>query len=191
MPAIAVIAVCLSANAFAIDPNRQLSQYVHTIWGPEKGFPGGSISSIAQTADGYLWIGTEKGLIRFDGLSFRKFEQAAPAAFPLGPVKGLLADEQGNLWILLQSTKLLRYHEGTFELSRGEAENGITAICRSSTGTVLASSLAKGTLAYDGKQFKSVSAGPVFEDPVARANGEPPDQNHAKVKELCARRNAT
>jgi ligand-binding sensor domain-containing protein/signal transduction histidine kinase len=175
-----VIAVCLTACAFATDPNRLPSQYVHTIWGPEKGFPGGSISSIAQTSDGYLWIGTERGLVRFDGLSFRKFEQATPTALPLGPVKRLLADGQGNLWILLENTKLLRYHDEIFELSRGEAENGITAICRSTTGAVLVSSLARGTLAYDGKQFKAVSAGPVFEDPVARANGVPPDERNTR-----------
>jgi len=153
-----------------------LSQYVHTIWGLEKGFPGGSISSIAQSSDGYLWIGTDRGLIRFDGLNFQNFVQTIPTAFPIGAVKSLLVDGQGNLWILLQSTKLLRYHDGTFELSRGEAENGITAICRSATGTVLVSSLAKGTLAYNGKQFEAVSTSPVFADPVARANGVRPDE---------------
>jgi len=97
-----VIAVCLTGSAFATDPNRMVSQYVHTTWGAEKGFPGGSISSIAQTGDGYLWIGTDRGLIRFDGLGFRKFEIAKPNSLPIGPVKSLLADDQGNLWVLLQ-----------------------------------------------------------------------------------------
>src|SRR5215469_10058780 len=166
MAAGALVALCLAACAFARDPNRLLSQYVRTTWGPEKGFPGGSISSIAQTPDGYLWIATDRGLIRFDGLSFRKFEQA-PETFPIGPVKSLVVDGQGNLWVLLQNTKLLRYHEATFELSRGEAENGITAICLSTNGGILVSSLARGILAYDGKQFKAVSGGAVFEDPVA------------------------
>ena len=176
-----VIAVCLTGSAFATDPNRMVSQYVHTTWGAEKGFPGGSISSIAQTGDGYLWIGTDRGLIRFDGLGFRKFEIAKPNSLPIGPVKSLLADDQGNLWVLLQNTKLLRYHQGVFELSRGEAENGITAICRSAAGTVLVSSLARGTLAYNGKQFEDFSSGPVFEDPVARANGAPRDDRNTHL----------
>jgi ligand-binding sensor domain-containing protein/signal transduction histidine kinase len=177
----ALVALCLASCASASDPDRLLSQYVQTSWGPEKGFPGGSISSIAQTPDGYLWIATDRTLIRFDGFSFRKFEQASPDTFPIGPVKTLVVDGQGNLWVLLQNTKLLRYHEGSFELSRGEAENGITAICRSTNGGVLVSSLARGILAYDGKQFEAVSGGPVFEDPVARANGVRPDQRNTRL----------
>jgi len=180
--AIAVLAgLCLPTSASALDPSRVLSQYVRDSWGTEKGFPGGSISAIVQTPDGYLWIGTDKGLIRFDGLNFRKFEQATPNAFPVGPVANLLPDEQGNLWVLLRSTKLLRYHGGIFELSRGEAENGITAICRNTAGGVLVSSLAKGTLIYNGAQFQRVQSGPVYADPVARANGVPPDERSSSL----------
>lgn len=180
--AIAALAgLCLPTSAQALDPSRVLSQYVRDSWGTEKGFPGGSISAIVQTPDGYLWIGTDKGLVRFDGLNFRKFEQATPNAFPVGPVANLLADGQGNLWVLLRNTKLLRYHDGIFELSRGEAENGITAICRSTAGGVLVSSLAKGTLMYDGVQFQRIQSGPVYADPVARANGVPPDERSSSL----------
>lgn len=149
--------MCLAVSAFAIEPNRMLSQYAHTFWETEKGFPGGSVSSIAQTTDGYLWIGTDKGLIRFDGLNFRQFDQASPFSFSVGAVQKLVADAQGNLWILLQSTKLLRYHDGTFDLSRGEAENGITTMSRGTGGDVLLYSLAMGTLTYNGERFVSVS----------------------------------
>src|SRR6266566_8500996 len=135
-----VVALYLAVSASALDPNRTVSQYIRSSWGPEKGFASGSVTAIAQTTDGYLWIGTDKGLVRFDGLNFRQFEQANPSLFPIGPVQKLLADAQGNLWILLQSTKLLRYHQGTFDLSRGEAENGITAVGRGTGGAVLLSS---------------------------------------------------
>ncbi len=83
--------------------------------------------------DGYLWIGTEKGLIRFDGLSFRPFQQASPSTFTIGPVQGLIADARGNLWILLQSTKILRYHDGKFEPGGDEAEVGITSSANGET----------------------------------------------------------
>jgi len=99
-------------------------------WGSEKGFTGGSVTALAQTPDGYLWIGTEKGLIRFDGFSFLNFPQATPTTLPIGPVQALASDEQGNLWILLQSTKILRYHEGKFELGREVAEFGITSLLK-------------------------------------------------------------
>ena len=152
-----LVIVCCGVSATAVDPNRMMSQYLRDSWGTERGFPGGVVSSFAQTPDGYLWIGTDKGLIRFDGLNFRKFEQASPSPFTIGPVRSLLADAQGNLWILLQSTKLLRYRDGAFEISRGEAENGVTAIGHDMGGAVLLSSLAMGVLTYNGERFVSVS----------------------------------
>ena len=148
--------MCFAVSAQAIDPSRMVSQYLRDSWGTEKGFPGGSVSSIAQTADGYLWIGTDKGLLRFDGLNFRQFEQAS-GSFAIGPVRTLLADSQANLWILLQDTKLFRYHDGKFELVRGEAENGVTAMALDTTGKAVVSSVAMGVLIYDGKQFLATS----------------------------------
>src|SRR5690349_14901778 len=62
--------------AHALDPDRLLSQYMRERWGSDKGFAGGSVTALAQTPDGYLWIGTEKGLIRFDGFNFHSFPQA-------------------------------------------------------------------------------------------------------------------
>ncbi len=156
----AVALVCLALPAQAIDPNRTISQYIRERWGNERGFPGGAVSSIAQTPDGYLWIGTTKGLIRFDGLNFQLYQQAVPSALPIGPVQGLTADAQGNLWILLQSTRILRYHDGKFEPGREEAEFGITSVLRRKDGAVLLSSLAIGTLMYsDGKYEALTSAG--------------------------------
>src|SRR5437660_2945947 len=113
---ITALALALSASlAHALDPNLPLSQYMRERWGSDKRFTGGSVTALAQSLDGYLWIGTEKGLIRFDGFNFRTFSQAAPTTFPIGPVQALASDAQGNLWILLQSTKILRYREGKFE----------------------------------------------------------------------------
>jgi len=160
--------VYFAAAAYAVDPHRMISQYSRDRWGDRSGFPGGSVSAIAQTADGYLWIGTEKGLIRFDGLNFRTFPQATPESFPIGPVQGLVADAASNLWILLQSTKILRFHDGKFELGRDEAEFGITAIGRRSNGSVLFSSLAYGTLTYNGHGFE-ILASPGGEQPASSA----------------------
>ena len=59
----------LVTDARALDPNRLLSQYVSEQWLTESRFPGGAVNGITQTADGFLWIGTDTGLIRFDGLN--------------------------------------------------------------------------------------------------------------------------
>ena len=93
-----VVVVCLACPLRAIDPGRMLSQYMREQWGSERGFTGGAVTAIAQTSDGYLWIGTEKGLIRFDGLNFRLYQQAVPTPLAIGSVQGLAADNQGNLW---------------------------------------------------------------------------------------------
>src|SRR5882757_6264257 len=52
----------------ALDPALDVSQYAHTAWKVRDGFTKGSIFAIAQTPDGYLWLGTEFGLLRFDGV---------------------------------------------------------------------------------------------------------------------------
>src|SRR6516225_1342443 len=116
---IGVALVCSAAPANAIDPDRAISQYIRDQWGSDKGFPGGSVSAIAQSADGYLWIGTDKGLIRFDGLNFQLFPLAVPSSLPIGPIQGLMADAEGNLWIVLQSTQILRYHDGNLTSGAG------------------------------------------------------------------------
>ena len=57
-------AICLSLPAHAIDPNRTIAQYLQERWSGDRGFPGGLVTALAQTRDGYLWIGTDKGLAR-------------------------------------------------------------------------------------------------------------------------------
>lgn len=150
----ALVSVYVAMKMYALDRTRMMSEYMREHWSTERGFPRGTVSAIAQTADGYLWIGTDRGLIRFDGLDFRSFPQATPMPLTIGPVKALVTDLEGNLWILLQNTKILRYHQGSFELGRDEAEDGITAIGTRADGGVLFSSLAYGALTYGKGKFE-------------------------------------
>src|SRR6266849_5230366 len=169
-------AVCFAVSASAVDPTRTVSQYLHDSWGTERGWPGGSITAIAQTSDGYLWIGTDKGLVRFDGLNFHQFERAHPDPILIGPVRTLLVDASDNLWILLQNTQLFRYHNGNFELIRGEAENGTTAMARGTSGAVLLSSLAAGTLTYSDNRFRTLSSAAPDRYPFSWSYGNMPDR---------------
>src|SRR5579864_2509811 len=168
--------VCLAVSASALDPTRTVSQYLYDSWGTERGWPGGSITATAQTSDGYLWIGTDKGLVRFDGLNFHRFERAHPDPILIGPVRTLLVDASDNLWILLQNTLVFRYQNGNFELIRGETENGTTALARGTSGAVLLSSLAEGTLTYSDNRFRSLSSAALLTDAARVANSEAPDQ---------------
>jgi ligand-binding sensor domain-containing protein/signal transduction histidine kinase len=173
----AVALLCSALPARAVDPDRAISHYIRDRWGSEKGFPGRSVSAIAQTSDGYLWIGTEKGLIRFDGLNFQVFEHAAPSSLPIGGIQQLMADGDGNLWIVLQSTQILRHRDGKFELGREEAELGITSVGRRRDGTVLLSSLAFGTLAYRGGKYEILTSPSEIAAPETTATAEADTRN--------------
>ncbi len=168
--------VCFAVSASALDPTRTVSQYLHDSWGTERGWPGGSITAVAQSSDGYLWIGTDKGLVRFDGLNFHQFQLAHPDPIWIGPVRTLVVDASDNLWILLQNTLVFRYQNGNFELIRGETENGTTAMARGASGAVLLSSLAEGTLTYSDTRFRSLSSAALPADAARVANSEAPDQ---------------
>jgi len=176
-----LITVWLACPANAIDPNRMISQYIRTHWETERALSGGSVTALAQTADGYLWIGTQKGLFRFDGVNFESFHQASPNAFPIGPVQQLVADGHGNLWILLQNTKLLRYYHGKFELGRDEAEFGITAIGKRSDGTILFASLAYGALTYRDGKFEVLDRSSTSAIPVGATTGQAADNLSSRL----------
>jgi ligand-binding sensor domain-containing protein len=154
-------AVCSLTTAQALDPNRAMVQYIHDRWGPEQGFPGGAVYSIAQTTDGYLWIGAERGLVRFDGLSFRLIKQSESAAAPAPPVLGLTTDTEGNLWIRAQNMGLLRYRDGVFQdvlADLGWADTRVTAMCRARNGHVLFLAPSNGALTYTGGKLEMLAS---------------------------------
>jgi ligand-binding sensor domain-containing protein/signal transduction histidine kinase len=153
-----------------------VSQYLHDSWGTETGLPSESITAIAQTSDGYLWIGTDRGLVRFDGFNFHQFERAPTDQILIGPVRTLLVDASDNLWILLQNTQVFRYHNGNFETILGRSDNGTTAMARGTSDAVLFSSLAEGTLTYTDNHFRTLSSAALFADAARVAKGEAPDQ---------------
>ena len=69
-----LLLVAWSPAAPALDPRKSLTQYVHDTWQTEQGLPQNSVTAITQTRDGYLWLGTQEGLVRFDGVRFTVFD---------------------------------------------------------------------------------------------------------------------
>src|SRR6185295_9772816 len=92
-----LLAVC--PPAFAVDPALDVSQYVHTAWRVRDGFSKGAINALAQTSDGYLWLGTEFGLLRFDGVRNVTWEPPSGESLPDAYIRSLLAARDGTLWI--------------------------------------------------------------------------------------------
>ena len=92
--------LCLcAAPAHALDPGKRLSQYAHFAWRIQDGFFKGSPYAIAQTLDGYLWIGTTSELLRFDGVRFVPWHPDRGKQLPSSEVTALLAARDGSLWI--------------------------------------------------------------------------------------------
>lgn len=88
-----------------------LSRYLSDVWQIEDGLPQNGIQTIAQTRDGYLWLGTPGGLVRFDGVRFTVFNQGQ---FQNDNIHALLEDHLGRLWIGTYGGGLYQYANGRF-----------------------------------------------------------------------------
>lgn len=106
------------SEARAFDTQRSLQQLRHTAWTSREGAPA-EIWTLAQTSDGYLWLGTGAGLYRFDGASFEKFQPIKGESLPSLNVNSLVATRSGDLWIGFASGALARLRAGhltTFDI---------------------------------------------------------------------------
>src|SRR5215470_3939315 len=86
-------------SAFSLDPALDVSQYAHTSWRIRDGFANGRINSIAQTSDGYLWLATDFGMRRFDGVKYVSWQPPADQHLTTNVILKLLAARDGTLWI--------------------------------------------------------------------------------------------
>src|SRR5215831_11100951 len=86
-------------GAWGLDAGLDVSQYAHTAWKVRDGFVRGAIFAIAQTPDGYLWLGTESGLVRFDGVRAVPWQPPGGERLPGNFVNVLLVARDGTLWI--------------------------------------------------------------------------------------------
>jgi signal transduction histidine kinase/ligand-binding sensor domain-containing protein len=161
-PLIGVVLAGLVTDARALDPHRLPSQYVREQWTVQTRFPGGAVNGIAQTADGYLWIGTDKGLIRFDGFDFKPVSFTSITTAPNVSILQLLTDARGTLWIRPEGAYLVRL-KGEFESARYDL-NAITALSKDNNNGVLVSDIGQGTfrLRADTVQKLGPSSPPVI-----------------------------
>ncbi len=90
------------------------ADYLIDLWTSDNGLPDSSVTAIAQTPDGYLWIGTYNGLARFDGVQFVTFDPFNTPALKHARVDGLFVDAQGTLWINTRDGSMTAWHNGVF-----------------------------------------------------------------------------
>ncbi|HEY1755615.1 MAG TPA: two-component regulator propeller domain-containing protein [Bryobacteraceae bacterium] len=91
--------VWCAGTGLALDSSRSLTQYVHRIWTTQQGLPSGTIYDIWQTRDGFLWLGTQTGLVRFDGVRFTPAETLYPGLPENLWVRSGFEDAEGALWL--------------------------------------------------------------------------------------------
>jgi ligand-binding sensor domain-containing protein len=99
--------------ALALDPHSTLDHFGHQVWRTDSGLPQNTVHTVLQTRDGYLWLGTDGGLVRFNGLDFVTFASENTPQLPSDTIYDLLQDGSGTLWISTASG-LVSYRSGAF-----------------------------------------------------------------------------
>jgi len=92
------------------------SPFLITHWTTENGLPQNSVTTIVQTPDGYLWLGTFGGLARFDGVKFTIFNTGNTPALPSNRITALHVGRDGTLWIGAETGEVTRFRDGSFSL---------------------------------------------------------------------------
>ncbi len=133
-----LVVICLATVRTTFGEVRE---FVAQVWTVGDGLPDSSITSLAQTPDGYLWIGTINGLARFDGMRFVTFNPENTPALKHARVDKLFLDKQGALWINTFDGSLTRMHQGIFTFdwpSNTPASQDVTLVSSSSNTIMFA-----------------------------------------------------
>jgi signal transduction histidine kinase/ligand-binding sensor domain-containing protein len=119
-----------------LNPAKPLKHFIHRQWRTEQGLPQNSAQALCQTRDGYLWIGTEEGLVRFDGTRFTVFDAEHTDGLHANTIQALMEDHTGALWIGTSGGGVSRYKNGVFtafNTANGLANNFVSSIIEDRT----------------------------------------------------------
>ena len=144
----------------ALEPTTPLADYGRQSWVMENGLPQNSVHALLQTHDGYLWFGTESGLVRFDGNAFAVFDRSSIPSLPSADIRCLAETKDGALWIGT-SEGLARLKDGAvtgFTTRDGLPGNSIRSLAEDAEGVLWALTDA-GLARRNGEKFEIVKAG--------------------------------
>ncbi len=155
----ALLLLLAGTRAPALDPNRHLKEFGHQAWLTENGLPQNTVQSIVQTQDGYLWIGTQEGLARFDGLNFFVFDKENTPAFKSNDIRFLHEDKQGRLWISTSYGLVCRHNSQftSFTVNEGLPDNSVGPIVEDTKANVWIGT-AGGLSRFENGNFKTFTA---------------------------------
>ncbi|MFL6353197.1 MAG: two-component regulator propeller domain-containing protein [Bryobacteraceae bacterium] len=157
---LALISLVLGAlPLLALDKSKELNHYGRQTWRTESGLPQNTIHAILQTHDGYLWLATEDGVVRFDGLKFVVFDSQNTPQLRSNNIRSLLEDRERNLWIGT-ADGLTRFNGSgfeTFTTGQGLPSNSIWSTYQDRSGALWALT-ADGLARYRGNRFQAYSS---------------------------------
>lgn len=145
---------------YGIDRDRALDQLYHTGWTYIEGAPG-QVHALAQTADGYLWLGTATGLFRFDGIRFHPYKPQSGQSFPQRNVVSLFAEPDGGLWVgywygggsLIKNGTITNYGK-----SDGLPSSSVLAFARDRLGAIWIAAGKDGLARLEGSHWRKIGA---------------------------------
>jgi len=148
--------LAVAPPAAALDPHRRLSQFVRETWDDREGLVQNVPRVLLQTSDGYLWIGTEAGLVRFDGRRFTTFDTSSTPALPYRNVRALAQTPDGTLWIGTQPGGLFTFRDGQItQVTESSGMRGVPVytLLVDGHGTLWAGTAGRGVARLDGQRF--------------------------------------
>ncbi len=175
-----VVFLLLCTDVYALDPEKKITQYSREVWRKEAGLPSGSILTITQSSNGYLWIGTYNGLVRFDGVAFKVYDRANTPELLNNGIRVVMEAKDGTLWLATNGGGLVSCKNGrwrSYGLREGLPSDIVTAIQEASSGLIYVATR-KGLTYFD----------PASEEirfqPVLASDGNPLDSVTAIVPAL-------
>jgi signal transduction histidine kinase/ligand-binding sensor domain-containing protein len=155
-----MVCLCLCVYGWSLEFDRTITQFHHTTWTSKEGAPA-VILSIAQTTDGYLWLGSLSGLFRFDGVRFEQYQPRFGEKLPSNQIASLLALPDGSLWIGFMrggATLLVKDRATNYGEHEGLPPGRLAKFAQDQSGTMWAAIWGGGLARLDNGHWKVVGA---------------------------------
>ena len=165
---VVALQAAIPAAQATLDPAKAIRQYTHQVWDSSSGLPQSSVLSIAQTPDGYLWVGTEEGLARFDGVRFAVFDKRNTPGLVADEIHALLADNSGNLWIGTHGGGLSCLRDGkitSYSTRNGLPSDAVTSLYQDARGAIWIATDGGGLARLEHGRFRVFTAADGLLDP--------------------------
>ena len=125
--------------SFALDPNKRITQYDIRIYKAKDGLPMNSLKKIFQDSKGYIWLGTQEGLVRFDGVQFKLYDKSKYPGLKSNFIWDIAEDKEGNLWLATNGGGISRFNGQSFasyDTSNGLSHNVTRKLLIDSQNTI-------------------------------------------------------